>query len=123
MYAISQPPFFLLAFGLFVSVTCGLAFEAILKQGVQKWSENRSSDILAQLQGIQITLPFFGISAGIWLFLGAGLAIFGLPVWLSLGASLLLTLFTSGLVWSQLGQVLLQLEQGGSRALDLDLPE
>jgi hypothetical protein len=120
MYALPQPPFFLLVFGLFVSITCGSAFEATLKQGVQEWSKNRSSEMIRQLQGIQLILPYWGICTGIWLFLGSGLVIFGLPSWLSLGSSLLLALFTSGLIWSQLGQVLIQLEQGGSQALDLD---
>jgi hypothetical protein len=31
-----------------------------------------------------------------------------------------LSIFTSWLVWSQLGKILIQLEQGGSQALDLD---
>lgn len=123
MYVTTQPPFFLLVFGLFISVTCGLAFEATLKQGVQNWSKNRSSEILDQLQGLQLTLPYLGISGGIWLFLGTGLTIFGLPAWLSVGSSLVLTLLTSSLIWAQLGQVLVQLQQGGSRSLDLDVPE
>ncbi|MDY6785295.1 MAG: hypothetical protein SW833_22565 [Cyanobacteriota bacterium] len=123
MYVNAQYPFVLLALGLFISVTCGLAFEATLKQGVQNWSKARSGKIIEQLQGVQLTLPYLGISAGIWLFLGAGLTIFGLPGWLSIGTSLVLTLLTSGLIWAQLSQVLIQLQQGGSRALDLDVPE
>jgi hypothetical protein len=123
MYVTAQPPFFLLALGLLISVTCGLAFEATLKQGVQNWSKNRSGKILEQLQGVRLTLPYLGIGTGIWLFLGAGLTIFGLPGWLSVGSSLLLTLLTCGLIWAQLGQVLVQLQRGGSRSLDLDVPE
>jgi hypothetical protein len=39
---------------------------------------------------------------------------------IAFGISFLLTLLTGVLVWTQLGQILIQLEQGGSKALDLD---
>ncbi|MGB7443062.1 MAG: hypothetical protein WA919_18510 [Coleofasciculaceae cyanobacterium] len=120
MYYLLEPPYFLLVFGLFAGITCGAAFEASLKQKVAEWSKNRSTGTLAQIQGIQLLLPFLGISVGICFFLSAGLEIFGFPAFLSYGISIFLTLFTSFLVWSQLSKVLLMLERGGSKALDLD---
>jgi membrane protein implicated in regulation of membrane protease activity len=72
------------------------------------------------MKGVQLQMPFLGIGAGICVFLAAGLEIFGFPWWLSYSISLPLTLFISLLVWSQLGKLLNQLEQGGSKALDLD---
>lgn len=120
MYNYPEPPYFLLIFGLFVSMTSGAAFEATLKQKVQEWSKNRSTRTLAQMKGFQLLLPFIGIAAGISLFLAAGLEIFGFPTWLSYSVSLPLTLFIGSLVWSQLGKLLAQLERGGSKALDLD---
>lgn len=120
MYNLPEPPYVLLVFSLFAGITCGAAFEASLKQKVAEWSKNRSRNTLAQIQGIQLLLPFLGISVGICFFLSSGLEIFGFPAFLSYGISLLLTLFTSFLVWSQLSKVLLQLERGGSKALDLD---
>ena len=120
MYNLPEPPYFLLVFGLFAGITCGAAFETSLKQKVAEWSKNRSTGTLAQIQGIQLLLPFLGISVGICLFLSAGLEIFGFPPFLSYGISLFLTLLTSLLVWSQLSKLLLQLERGGSKALDLD---
>ncbi len=120
MYYFPDPPYFLLVFGLFAGITCGLAFEATLKQQVREWSKNRSTRTLAQMQGIQLQLPFLGICGGICLFLVAGLEVFGFPAWLSFGTSMPLTLFIGMLVWSQLKSLLGQLERGGSRALDLD---
>lgn len=120
MYYFPEPPYFLLVFGLFAGLTSGAAFEATLKEKVNEWSKNRSSRNLAEMKGPQLFVPFVGISAGICIFLSAGLEIFGFPSWLSYGISLPLTLFIGWLVWSQLGQVLSQLEKGGSKALDLD---
>jgi hypothetical protein len=120
VYNIPEPPYFLLIFGLFAGVTSGAAFEAILKQKVQEWSQNRSTRTLAQMRGFHLFLPFLGISAGICVFLAAGLEIFGFPPVLSYSVSLPLTLFIAVLVWSQLGKLLMQLERGGSKVIDLD---
>ena len=118
MYA--TPPYLLLIVGLLTGITSGLAFEATLKQSVQDWARNRSTRTLANMRGMQLSLPFFGISFGICLFLASGLGIFGFPAWLAYGAAVPLTIFTAVLVWSQLGANLVLLEQGGSRAIDLD---
>ncbi len=72
------------------------------------------------LQGSQLFVPFLGISIGICIFLASCLAFFGLPNLFDYALSLPLTVLINGLVWRQLGQVLKQLEQGGSKALDLD---
>lgn len=120
MYTFPEPPYFLLIFGLFAGITSGAAFEATLKQRVREWSKNRSTRTLAQMKGVQLQMPFLGIAAGICVFLSAGLEIFGFPWWLSYSISLPLTVFISALVWLQLGKLLNQLEQGGSKALDLD---
>jgi hypothetical protein len=120
MYGLPEPPFFLLFIGLFVGVTCGAAFEAILKQSAQAWSAQQSPKSLDNVRSFRLFLPFLGICAGILLFLAAGLQTFGIPSEFAFGVSLLMTLFVGGLVWGQLGEVLSQLEQGGSQALDLD---
>lgn len=120
MYSFPEPPYFLLFAGLFASLTSGLAFESVLKQSVQMWSKNRSTRILANLQGWQLFLPFLGIAIGSCIFLSSGMEIFGFPGQLAYLISLPLTAGTAGLVWSQLGKILVQLEQGGSQALDLD---
>lgn len=115
-----QPPYLLLVLGLLASITSGLAFQAVLKQSVKDWSENRSTRSLARMRGVSLFLPFLGIAGGAFFFLASGVEIFGFPKPLAYGIALPLTIFTSWLVWWQLGKILTQLEQGGSAALDLD---
>lgn len=115
-----EPPYFLLVAGLLAGITSGAAFEATLKQSVYAWSKSRSTRNLANLQGLPLLIPFLGICGGICIFLASGLSIFGFPGSLSYGIAFPLTLFIGYLVWSQLGKILVQLEKGGSKALDLD---
>lgn len=120
MFIVQDPPYFLLVAGMLAGLTSGLAFEATLKELVQEWARTRSSRIIAKLQGTQLQLPFFGICIGVCVFLGSGLEIFGFPTWLSYAISIPLTVFMGWLVWFQLGKLLMQLNKGGSKALDLD---
>ncbi|MBW4470820.1 MAG: hypothetical protein KME45_10520 [Stenomitos rutilans HA7619-LM2] len=120
MYSIPEPPYVLLVVGLFISLTSGVAFESVLKKSVQDWSKNRSTRTLATLQGMQLFLPFLGIFLGICLFLSSGMEVFGFTTNLSYAIALPLTVLIGWLIWSQLGKILLQLERGGSQALDLD---
>lgn len=120
VYTLPSPPYVVLLIGLFAGLTSGLAFDATLRQAVQEWSKNRSTRTLATLQGSQLVIPFLGICLGVCFFLGAGMEIFGFPPHLSYSIAIPLTIGTAWLVWYQLGQILIQLERGGSRALDLD---
>lgn len=120
MYYYYNAPYFLLVAGLLASLTSGVAFEATLKQSVKDWSQNRSTRTLANLRGLQLLTPFLGMCGGICFFLASGIQIFGFTEWLAYAIALPLTAFTGILVWSQLGRVLTQLQQGGSKALDLD---
>jgi hypothetical protein len=116
----SNPPFFVLLAGFLIAITSGAAFEATLKGSVQDWSRQRSTRALANMRGMALGLPFLGICIGVLLFLASGISIFGFPSLIAYGMSFLLTVMTGALVWTQLGQILIQLEQGGSKALDLD---
>lgn len=120
VYFIPQPPYFLLIAGLLISLTSGIAFDAVLKQSVQEWSKNRSTRTLANLQGMQLFLPFLGIALGACLFLSSGVEIFGFPTSFAYLIAVPMTVGIGWLVWWQLGKILVQLERGGSRALDLD---
>lgn len=117
----SAPPYFLLFAGLLAGIASGIAFKTTLEQAVQEWARNRSTRTLANLQGIQLLVPFVGIAIGACVFLSSGLEIFGFPTWLAYAIALPLTAFISLLVWYQLSSILVQLEKGGSKALDLDL--
>jgi hypothetical protein len=120
VYYFPDPPYVLLAFGLFVSLTSGLSFDSVLKLSVKDWSKNRSTRKLANIRGLQLLLPFVGIAIGSCVFLGAGMEIFGFPTKLAYAISLPMTVLIGWLVWWQLGKILAELDRGGSAALDLD---
>jgi hypothetical protein len=120
MYYFPQPPYFLLIFGLFIGITCGLAFEATLKQLVSQWRTKVTKEPLQEILGFKLLFPFWGICIGMCIFLSSGLEIFTFSRWLSYSISVPATIFIGGLVWQQLGKLLQQLQEGGSKAIDLD---
>ena len=119
-FILPQPPYVLLVAGFLAAIASGAAFYATLVHFVNDWSANRSTRSLAQLKGSALLTPFIGISGGIWIFLAAGMEVFGFFPPYTYIFSAVLTLATAGLVWYQLGRVLIQIEEGGSKALDLD---
>jgi hypothetical protein len=67
-----------------------------------------------------VKIPFLGICLGICIFLSAGLEIFNVSSLIGYVLSIPMTIFIGRLIWKQLGVVLLQLKEGGSKAIDLD---
>ena len=121
MYYLPQPPWILLGIGFFIGVTCGLAFEASLKEKVNYWNKLAKKGVKADLSEIsQLVIPFMGICFGICLFLASGLEIFLYSRVISYVFSLPLTILIGGLIWSQLKKLIVQLIEGGSQAIDLD---
>jgi hypothetical protein len=117
-YFPTDPPYFLLVVGLFMGISCGSAFNATIRGDVKTWSKDRENIRLTSSTALK--LSFLGISIGIGLFLTSGLAVFGFPDILAAAISLPLTIFTTVFLWIQLQGVLKELDQGGSKALDLD---
>jgi len=117
MYYLPEPPYFLVFVGLFMGISCGLAFEATLKEKVKVWLRTPQSS----LKDLDLQLPFVGICVGICVFLASGVEIFLGDAWLSYGLSVPITLFIAALVWRQLDSLLQQLKTGGSKAIDLDV--
>ena len=121
MYYLPQPPLGLLFFGFFIGITCGLAFDASLKNQVQLWQKEVKSGKTTDISEMSsFLLPFTGVCFGILIFLGAGLEIFLYSRSISFAISGVMTLLTAGLVWTQLKKLILQLLEGGSKSLDLD---
>jgi hypothetical protein len=121
-YFLPEPPYVLFIIGLLIGITSGAAFEATLKQKVKQWSDRSRDTKLDKIQGtLELRFSYFGICLGICIFLASALEIFSVDRTFSYGFSLLTTLLICGLIWSQLGKVLMQLEKGGSQALDLDM--
>ena len=115
-----EPHYALLVAGMLTGLLCGKAFEMGLRQGVKEWSQTRSNDRLTQLQGMQLSLPYFGICIGICVFLASGFTIFAFPILPSYIVAAVLTAGLAALVWAQLKSLLKSLAEGGSAAIDLN---
>jgi hypothetical protein len=114
------PPYVLLLAGFLAAITSGYAFSISLQESVSEWNANRSSRILVKMRGMQLKVPFLGICGGVCVFLASGIQLFGFPGKFAYSLSLPMTILIALLVWSQLSKILQQLEQGGSKAIDLD---
>jgi hypothetical protein len=106
--------------GFLAAVTSGYAFSTSLQQSVSEWNSKRSTRILATLRGPRLKIPFFGICAGVCVFLASGIQLFGFSAQAAYAMGLPMTLLSGLLIWSQLGRILQLIEEGGSKALDLD---
>lgn len=115
-----EPPYVLLIAGFLAAIASGFAFSTSLQNSVKEWNRKRSTRILASLRGPQLQIPFFGICAGVCVFLASGIQLFGFSWRVAYAMGFPLTLLSALLVWSQLGKILVLIEQGGSKALDLD---
>lgn len=115
-----QPPYVILIAGLLAAITSGYAFSTALQQSVQEWNRKRSTRILASLRGPQLQVPYFGICAGICTFLASGIQIFGFSSKAAYAMGIPMTVLSALLIWSQLAKILRMIEEGGSKALDLD---
>ncbi|PPS42754.1 hypothetical protein [Chroococcidiopsis sp. TS-821] len=120
MYYLPEPPYFLMIAGFLVSLTSGSAFGASLKQIVQNWSSDRISSMSSQLPTVSLVVPFVGMTIGVYLFLSAGLEVFGFPGLIAYVVALPLTLFLGILIWRQLGSMLTLAEKEGFAAIDID---
>lgn len=123
MYYLPQPPFLAALAGFFVAITCGSAFWNMMEQKLRDSYENPQGETSFKIDRIidpAITVTYWGTGLGVWLFLGGGLSILGFGIIPAYGVALLITLFTSGLVWDQINDVFSQLKEGGSKALSLD---
>lgn len=113
-------PYFLLVAGFLASVTSGYAFSETLKQSIKRWSDNRASMSLNDIRDYTLWVPFLGTCVGVCVFLASGVQIFAFSARSAYTMSVPLTVVGGIMMWYQLGQVLSQIQEGGSRALDLD---
>ncbi len=121
MYYAQTPPYFLFVAGLFIAITSGAAFSAVLKEAVGDWYKKRSTRSISKLRGLDLQLPFFGICLGSCVFLASGMCIFGFTPPIAYLMAAPLVLLSAGLVWSQLKNNLALLESGNPRAFELDI--
>ncbi len=119
-YFSADPPYFLFAASLVAGLACGRAFEVTLRNLVNLWASNQSSRVILELRSSSIKVPYLGMTLSIAMFMSTGLEIFGLPTSFGYAVAIPVTAAIALLIWRQLGQMLIELERGGSAALDLD---
>ena len=115
-----HPPYFLVAVGLFIALTCGAALSGTLKLIMQKLQSNGAENSGSRVWIRQLFVPFLGIAGGVCLFLASGFEIIGFPPLLAYAVGVPVSLLTSVLVWLQLGSMLAFIERQGMASLDLD---
>ena len=119
-YFPSDPPYFLFAISLVAGLACGRSFEVTLRNLVSIWSSSKSSRVMLELKSASIKVPYIGMTISIAVFMSTGLEVFGFPSLFGYIVAIPLTVGIALLVWRQLGKMLIELEKGGSAALDLD---
>ncbi len=112
MYNQPQPPYFLIAVGLLMSLSSGVVFAKLIKQLVQDWSKISSTCNIANIRGLTLQLPYLGIASGALIFLSSSLQLFGLTTLVAYYICLPLTVGTGLVVWIQLSRILDKMEQG-----------
>ncbi len=122
-YFPSNPPYFLFAVSLVAGLACGRSFEMSLRNLVTAWHEQQSTALMLSLRSWEIQVPYWGMGISICVFMACGLEIFGFPPNLAYGVALPITGGITYFVWRQLGKLLVELEKGGSSAMDLDIME
>jgi len=122
-YFPTDPPYFLCIASLLAGLACGKSFEMTLRNLVLAWSDHHSSAVMLSLKGVEIQVPYLGMGISIGVFMACGLEIFGFPTGLAYSVALPITVGIAYFVWRQLGNLLVELERGGSAAMDLDIME
>jgi len=115
---ILQPPYVLAGIGLAMGVLCGLTFARLVQDKLDGWKQDRLA--LLPLGCFETNLAYTGIVAGITLFIGGSLQIFGFASGAALLVALLLSLATAGALWVQLERLMAQVENGTFSAVDFD---
>jgi hypothetical protein len=115
---ILQPPYVLAGIGLAMGVLCGLTFARLVQNKLDGWKQDRLA--LLPLGCFETNLTYTGIVAGITLFIGGSLQIFGFSGGAALLVALLLSLATAGALWVQLERLMAQVENGTFSAVDFD---
>ena len=115
---ILQPPYVLAGIGLAMGVLCGLTFARLVQNKLDGWKQDRLA--LLPLGCFETNLAYTGIVAGITLFIGGSLQIFGFSGGAALLVALLLSLATAGALWVQLERLMGQVENGTFSAVDFD---
>lgn len=115
-----DPPYVLMIAGFLAAIATGSAFSASLQQSTQAWAKNPAAGSLEEIRNFPLQITYLGICLGVWVGLASGIQIFGFSAQAAYALGGIMTALMAWLVWRQLGVILAQIQQGGSKALDLD---
>lgn len=108
----SDPPYVLLAIGLFICLTSGLVFAASVRAEMGRWYKDPNAGSASRWIRLQVAFPFGGVVLGLGLGLAAVLMTIGISTVFAWTISLLVTPLVGGLIWSRIGKRM------GQEALD-----
>ncbi|MDB9525577.1 hypothetical protein PN498_06225 [Oscillatoria sp. CS-180] len=115
-----QPPYVLMLAGFLAAISAGSAFSASLQQATRDWAKDPTASSLEDIRGASLQVSYTGICIGVCVSLASGIQFFGFSAKVAYAMAAVLTGLMAWLVWRQLGVILAQIQQGGSKALDLD---
>ena len=116
------PQFVRVAFpmSLFFAVAWGLMFKDMLEHEVDRWNANRKTQETVEYRQPRIFFTYTVTCVLLVVFSVYSFLALGFPLNMSVPFSFVMVAFPSILVWVQLGSLLRELVQGGSKALEID---
>ncbi|MGK7909383.1 MAG: hypothetical protein AB4040_19410 [Synechococcus sp.] len=118
------PQFVRVAFpmSLFFAVVWGLMFKDMLENEVTFWNANRETQTAVDYRKPRIFFTYAITSLLLVIFSIYSFIFLGFPFNLGAAISIVMVAFPAILIWVQLGSLLRELVEGGSKALDIDAP-
>lgn len=101
----SDPPYFLLAAGLFICLTSGLAFAASVRAEMGRWYRDPNVGAsFSRWVRLQVAFPYAGLMLGMGVGLAAALMTIGVSTVFAWIITLLVTPLIGGFIWSRIGR-------------------
>ena len=117
---VNPPLYTIIMVSCFFAIACGLIFKDMLEYQVNRWARNRDTQANIEYQQPGTVIAYVNLCFFLLIFMGASLAVFGLPLILAVVAGAIVILPTGLLIWLQLGSMLKLLAIGGSEAVSID---
>ncbi len=116
------PQFVRVAFpmSLFFAVAWGLMFKDMLEHEVALWNTNRKTQETVEYRQPRIFFTYAVTSLLLVVFSIYSFVAIGFPLNIGVPVSVVMVAFPAILIWVQLGSLLRELVQGGSKALEID---
>ena len=117
---VNPPLYTIIMVSCFFAIAFGLIFKDMLEYQVSRWAKNRETQENIEYRQLDTIVTYLNLCFFLLIFMGASLAVFGLPLLLAVVGAAIVTLPTGLLIWLQLGSMLKLLAIGGSEAVSID---